>query len=57
MENPLRIGIVGIDHRHIYGMAAEMRAVGCELVCWWTDGAPATLEGFEKRFPIWARDC
>ncbi len=51
MDKPIRIGIVGIDHRHIYGMAAQMQAVGCELVCWWTEGAPATLEGFMKRFP------
>jgi len=51
MSNPLRIGIVGIDHRHIYGMAAEMQKVGAELVCWWTEGMPETLEGFEKRFP------
>ncbi|MEM6595121.1 MAG: Gfo/Idh/MocA family oxidoreductase [Pseudomonadota bacterium] len=51
MSEGLRIGILGIDHRHIYGMAAEMEKVGCELVCWWTEGAPQTLSGFEKRFP------
>jgi predicted dehydrogenase len=51
MPRPLHIGIVGIDHRHIYGMAAQMQAVGAVLVCWWTEGAPETLEGFEKRFP------
>ena len=42
---------IGIDHRHIYGMAAEMIAVGAELRGWWTDGEPETLAGFEKRFP------
>ena len=51
MSKPLRIGILGIDHRHIFGMAAEMKKVGCELVCWWTEGAPETLAGFAKRFP------
>lgn len=51
MSEPLRIGIVGIDHRHIYGMAAEMEKAGAKLVCWWTEGAPATLDGFVKRFP------
>jgi predicted dehydrogenase len=51
MSRPLRIGIVGIDHRHIYGMATEMVKEGAELVCWWTDGTPATLDGFLKRFP------
>ncbi len=51
MSDPLRIGILGIDHRHIFGMAAEMEKVGCALVCWWTEGAPETLAGFTKRFP------
>lgn len=51
MTKPIRIGIVGIDHRHIYGMAAEMRNVGCVLDCWWTEGTPATLDGFVERFP------
>lgn len=51
MSKSLRIGIVGIDHRHIYGMAEQMRAVGATLVCWWTEGTPETLEGFAKRFP------
>ena len=51
MSEPIRIGILGIDHRHIYGMAAAMRDEGCELVTWWTEGAPNTLAGFVKRFP------
>lgn len=47
----IAIGVLGIDHRHIYGMLEGMLAVGCEAVSWWTDGEPIPAEGFRKRFP------
>ncbi len=46
-----RMGIIGIDHRHIYTMAGHMIDAGAELAGWWTDGMPRTLDGFLKRFP------
>ena len=48
---PLKIGVIGIDHRHIYGMLAGMLATGASCRGWWTDGTPPTLDGFLKRFP------
>ncbi len=42
---------LGIDHRHIFGMAANMMDVGGTFKTWWTDGEPGTLDGFVKRFP------
>ncbi|MEM8630883.1 MAG: Gfo/Idh/MocA family oxidoreductase [Pseudomonadota bacterium] len=51
MTDPLRMGVVGIDHRHIYTMVANMQGAGAELAGWWTDGTPTNLEGFLKRFP------
>ncbi len=51
MTRPIRMGVIGIDHRHIYTQIAHMQAVGCELVGWWTKGAPTTLPGFLQRFP------
>lgn len=51
MTRPIRFAGIGIDHRHIFGMAANMMAVGAEFAGWWTDGEPETLAGFEKRFP------
>lgn len=51
MNNPVRMAVLGIDHRHIYTMTQHMQDAGCELVGWWTDGSPNTLEGFVKRFP------
>ena len=42
---------LGLDHRHIYGMAANMIAEGAAFRTWWTEGDPGTLDGFDKRFP------
>lgn len=47
----LQIGVIGIDHRHIYGMLAGMLAAGAECTGWCTEGTPPTLDGFLKRFP------
>ena len=51
MTRPLGIAVVGIDHRHAYGMAAHMIDAGARLVGWWTEGEPGTLAGFARRFP------
>ncbi|MBC6436609.1 MAG: Gfo/Idh/MocA family oxidoreductase [Rhodobacteraceae bacterium] len=42
---------LGIDHRHIYGMVANMIAAGATFAGWWTEGQPNTTDGFVKRFP------
>ncbi|TBX28320.1 Gfo/Idh/MocA family protein [Nioella sediminis] len=46
----LRFAAIGIDHRHIYGMAANMIAAGAEFAGWWTEGHPGTEAGFVERF-------
>lgn len=51
MAEPIRMGVVGIDHRHIYTMTEHMQAAGCVLSGWQTDGTPNTLDGFLARFP------
>lgn len=51
MTRPLKFAGIGIDHRHIFGMAANMMDVGAEFVGWWTEGEPEPLAGFVKRFP------
>ena len=43
--------MVGCDHRHIYGMLQGMLDAGAAARGWWTDGEPATLDGFRNRFP------
>ncbi|PWK62300.1 Gfo/Idh/MocA family protein [Roseicyclus mahoneyensis] len=47
----MKFAAIGIDHRHIFGMSANLMAEGAEFVGWWTDGAPEPLDGFIKRFP------
>ena len=51
MTRSLKIAALGIEHRHIFGMAQNMIDVGAEFVGWWNEGEPKTLAGFEKRFP------
>ena len=48
---PLTLGVVGIDHRHIYGQLQGMMELGCTCNGWWTEGEPQPVEGFVKRFP------
>lgn len=47
----VRFAAIGIDHRHIYGMAANLIDAGAEFAGWWTDGHPNTEKGFVTRFP------
>jgi predicted dehydrogenase len=47
----VRFAILGIDHRHVYGMAGHLIDAGAQCAGWWTEGSPGTLEGFVKRFP------
>jgi predicted dehydrogenase len=49
------VGVLGCDHRHVYGMLQGMLDVGAVARSWWTAGAPPTLEGFRKRFPSLGR--
>ena len=47
----MKFAAIGIDHRHIFGMAANLMAEGAEFAGWWTEGEPEPPEGFVKRFP------
>ena len=47
----MKFAAIGIDHRHIFGMAANLMAEGAEFGGWWTEGEHEPLEGFVKRFP------
>lgn len=46
-----RFAALGLDHRHIYGMAQGMIEAGCEFAGFWTEGEPQPYAGFKKRFP------
>ena len=46
-----KLGILGIDHGHIFGMLGHMMAVGCHCDAYWTDGPAVTEDKFNQTFP------
>ncbi len=51
MKKFLNIGVLGIDHGHIFGMLDEMFKEGCICNFFWTDGSPLTLKEFNNKYP------
>jgi predicted dehydrogenase len=47
----LKLGILGIDHGHIFGMLAGMQAQGCTCAHYWTDGPAVTEAKFTQTHP------
>ncbi|MCP4315454.1 MAG: Gfo/Idh/MocA family oxidoreductase [Hyphomicrobiales bacterium] len=47
----LKVAVIGVDHRHIYGQLEGMLALGCTCKGWWTEGDPQPVAGFVERFP------
>ena len=50
MSKALKLGVMGIDHGHIFDMLNEMLKEGCIFEKWWTDSSPLTLDVFSKNF-------
>ena len=48
---PFKLGVLGIDHGHIFGMLTNMQAQGCTCAQWWTNGPAVTEEKFREVFP------
>ena len=51
MKKNLNLGIIGIDHSHIFDMLDEMIKEGCHCNYFWTKGSPLTLAEFIKKYP------
>ena len=51
MKKALKLGVIGIDHGHIFDMLDEMIKEGCSCNYFWTDGDPLTLQEFNKKYP------
>ena len=51
MNKNLNLGIIGIDHGHIFDMLDEMLKEGCTCCYFWTKGNPLTLQDFNKKYP------
>ncbi len=47
---PLKLGILGIDHGHIFGMLSNMLGEGCIADRYWTDGPAVTEDKFRTVF-------
>lgn len=48
---PFKLGVLGIDHGHIFGMLSQMVAQGCTCDAYWTDGPAVTESKFQEMFP------
>jgi len=47
----LKLGVMGIDHGHIFGMLSGMKEQGCTCAAYWTRGAAVTENKFNEVFP------
>ncbi len=50
-DGRIAVGVLGVEHRHIYGMLKGMLDAGCVAAGWWSDGDPAPVAGLRHRFP------
>jgi hypothetical protein len=48
MNKNINIGVIGIDHGHIFDMLDEMLKEGCTCDYFWTEGSPLTLMNLLK---------
>ena len=51
MAKTINLGVLGIDHGHIFDMLDEMLKEGCSCNYYWTEGSPLTLDEFSKKYP------
>jgi predicted dehydrogenase len=48
---PFKLGILGLDHGHIFGMYNNLKERGCVAATYWTNGTPVTEPKFNATFP------
>lgn len=51
----LHVGVIGIDHGHIFGMLGHLLRRGCTCSHWWSDGEAVTESKFREVFPALER--
>ncbi|MDA8866795.1 Gfo/Idh/MocA family oxidoreductase [Candidatus Pelagibacter sp.] len=51
MIKNINLGVIGIDHGHIFDMLDEMLKEGCTCDYFWTEGSPLTLKEFNQKYP------
>lgn len=47
----LTLGVVGVDHGHIFGMLSGLLAEGCNFGAWWSQSDWALTEKFRDTYP------
>ncbi len=47
---PIKLGVLGIDHGHIFGMLSSMMAQGCACDAYWSEGVAVTEKKFNQVF-------
>ena len=50
MIKNINLGVIGIDHGHIFDMLDQMLKEGCTCDYFWTEGSPLTLKEFKPQF-------
>ena len=51
MKKTINLGVIGIDHGHIFDMLDEMLKEKCKCEYFWTEGDPLTLKEFNSKYP------
>ncbi len=51
MTDRLKLGVLGIDHGHIFNMLGNMLKAGCYCDAWWSEGKANTEEQFVQLYP------
>jgi len=46
----LRIAVMGVEHRHIFGQLKGMLDIGCECKGWWTENENKISQDFKKKY-------
>lgn len=51
MSNGIKLGVLGIDHAHIFNMLSNMLKHGCTCEHWWSEIPTSNDAAFIKQFP------
>jgi len=51
VSNGLKLGVLGIDHAHIFNMLSNMLKEGCTCDQWWSEEPTSNDAGFSEQFP------